>query len=129
MFPLSAIVFVVPVLITGVLTGIWTYYDASSRNAVYALTIAAIVTVFVPAVLAYVYYRDRIGPRTRPPTSSETAAGALAIGSLFALTLGQVLSPPDPFAIGPTQVLLFPIGVALGLLWMSRFALENSPDA
>lgn len=124
---LSAIGFFVPPLITGVSAGVWTYYDASSRNAVYAEAIAAIVTVLIPAVLAYVYYRDRIGPRTHPSTSSETVAGAVAIGGLFAVTLGQVLSPPDPFTVGRTQVLLLPVGVSLGLLWMSRFASEH-PD-
>lgn len=117
MYPLF-IAQMVLVLLAGVSTGIWTYYDASSRNAVYPGTIAAIVTVFVPTVLVYVYYRERIGPRTQQRSTVENMAGVFATGSLSAMVLGQLLAPPDPFGIGLKQLLLFPVGIAFGLVWM-----------
>jgi hypothetical protein len=126
MVPLSAVAFVVSILLAGISTGAWTYYDASSRNAVYAGTIAAIVAVFLPAVLVYVYYRDRIGPRTRPAVHAETAAGAIAFGSLLAVLAGRVISPQDPYTTGPTQAFLLPFGVFLGLLWMTLFTSEST---
>jgi sec-independent protein translocase protein TatC len=118
MISLSSVAFVLPLLLAGVSTGVWTHYDASNRNAVYAGTIAAIVTVFVPAVLVYLYYRDRIGPRTESRSTAENVAGAIAVGSLTAVMLGQFVAPPEPETLGPAQSALLPVGIAFGFLWM-----------
>lgn len=116
---------VIPIIITiltGISMGVWTYYDADSRNAVYAVQLAAIVAVFLPAILAYVYYRDRIGPRNRDPTPRQNIAGAIGFGGLFALLLGMYLTPPDPFTSATATGLLVPVGVGLGYIWISRIA-------
>ncbi|SEN93939.1 sec-independent protein translocase protein TatC [Halorientalis persicus] len=118
MISLSSVAFVLPLLLAGVSTGVWTHYDASNRNAVYAETIAAIVTVFVPAVLVYLYYRDRIGPRTESPSTTENVAGAIAVGSLTAVILGQFVAPPDAGTLGLAQSSLLPVGIAFGFLWV-----------
>ncbi|AQL41691.1 hypothetical protein BV210_02715 [Halorientalis sp. IM1011] len=103
-------------------TGVWTYYDASSRNAVYAGSIATIVTVFVPAVLVYLYYRNRIGPRTQNRSTAENVAGAIAVGSLTAVILGQFVAPPDAGTLGLAQISLLPVGIAFGFLWVCEIS-------
>lgn len=117
MASLLFLVQIVNTILTGVAVGAWTYFDAESRNAVYATHIAVIVAVILPAILAYLYYRDRIGPRAHEQRPVQKVAGAIGSGSAFALLLGGVLTPPDPFASAYYTASLVPIGVALGFVW------------
>lgn len=122
MVPITYLVPLALTLFAGVSAGVWTYFDASSRNAVYAGTIAAIVTVFIPSILVYLYYRDRIGPRTRKRKTTESIAGAIAVGCLGAVTIGQLIASSDPAEIGLVQGILLPIGIAVGLVWMYKIS-------
>ena len=122
---MASVIMAVPVaitLLTGVAIGAWTYLDAKARTAVYARTIAGIVAVFVPAVLAYLYYRDRIGPRVHDPSPVQHATGALGFAGLVSLVGATMLSPPDPVATGYYTLMLIPIGVTLGTVWTFRVA-------
>lgn len=107
--------------------GIWTYYDASSRDTAYATHLAVIVIMFVPAIVIYLYYRGRIGPRTQKPSTKENIAGSIAIGS-FSAVLGQYLALADPIKMGWTQIFILPIGITVGLFWMYQVSPKLSKE-
>lgn len=46
---------IVTTIVGAVSVGTWVYFDADSRNAVYAEVIAVCVVVFFPAILVYGY--------------------------------------------------------------------------
>ncbi len=111
----------IPIFFTvlmGISVGVWTYLDADSRNAVYAEIIAAIVAVFIPAILVYLFYRNRIGPRTTEIKLVQKVAGILGVGSIFTVLLAQSLTPLDPFSAAYSMLYLAPVGVVVGYLWI-----------
>jgi sec-independent protein translocase protein TatC len=115
----------VPILITlltGLAIGGWTYLDAKARTAVYAKTIGGIISVFPPAILVYLYYRDRIGPRVSDPSSAQHVTGVLGFTGLVSLIGARILSPPGLVTTAYHMSVLIPVGIILGIVWIFQAA-------
>lgn len=107
-------------ILAAISSGFWVYLDAKNRNAIYAKTIAICIIVFLPCLLIYVVYRDRIGPQTQEPKPSQQLFGMVGFGSIFTILSARILTPTDPFSISSSILYLFPVGVAIGYLWIKR---------
>ncbi|WP_256393397.1 hypothetical protein [Natronoarchaeum rubrum] len=89
------------VLILGLIlaAGYWVYRDAALRGSTNPLgwAIASVVGFqFVPII--YLYYRERIGPRSEPPSRFDRTLNATVVGIVVVFIVGALVTPPDPFS-------------------------------
>ena len=86
----------IPVLILAV--GYWVYRDAALRGSTYPLgwAIASVVGFQVVPVI-YLLLRERIGPRSEPPSRFDRTLNATVVGIVVVFVIGAFVTPPDPF--------------------------------
>lgn len=92
------------------------YIDAKSKNSDGPIFWGLAVVVFTPIILIYLFKfwgKDREVPIT--VDKYKIAAGVLLIGSISG-TIGFIMAPAGPVTSGKYAVILFPIGLVLGVI-------------
>lgn len=102
---------------TAAVLAAWVYQDARGRDSDHPAAWAAGVVAFIPLLAAYVYAR---GERTAPQTDRERATLAALLALLLAHIAGNVFSPPDVFAQGPTTLAALAVTAPLFYLIVYR---------
>ncbi|SNZ17221.1 hypothetical protein SAMN06269185_2933 [Natronoarchaeum philippinense] len=89
------------VLILGLIlaVGYWVYRDAALRGSTYPFgwAIASVVGFQIIPVI-YLLLRERIGPRSEPPSRFDRTLNATVVGIVVVFIIGALVTPPDPFA-------------------------------